>query len=283
MVSLLRDAGARTTTIEPIGDGRVSWSYLADGEWIVKIPKFDAAVEPMRIQAELMPVVQEAVSFRVPVPEPIAEYGGRPVMRYRHVPGRALQPGDHWQDVAGMLQELHRIPVDRAAATLGSAGTAEAWQVGYADFREALQYTLYPRLDAALQERISAEYEHFLARTPEFTPTLVHCDRGAEHILVEPASGRPFGIIDFDWAAVGDPSIDFVGLLTTLGPEPVEEILRTCGDEVSWQRLLFYWWLNPCYELVYAAPYLDDDTVRRGIETVRARLAELPELRNRRQ
>ncbi|MDQ3761528.1 MAG: hypothetical protein M3460_07445 [Actinomycetota bacterium] len=67
---------------------------------------------------------------------------------------------------------------------------------------------------------------------------------------------------DDDRASVGDPSLDFVGLLATFGPGPVNEIIQAYGGKISWRRLLFYWWLNPCYELVYAGPHLDNDPLK---------------------
>lgn len=67
----------------------------------------------------------------------------------------------------------------------------------------------------------------------------------AEHILVDPWTGQPSGLIDFDWASVGGPALDFVGLLTALGPQFTHQLISAYGT-VSWSRLLFYWWLNLC-------------------------------------
>lgn len=108
-----------------------------------------------------------------------------------------------------------------------------------------------------------------------------HCDLGVEHIRVDPPTARPCGLVDFDWASVGDPALDFVGLLTALGPDAAHRLIGAYGDGVSWQRLLFYWWLTPCYELVYAGDHLDEAAARRLIEAVRSRLAALTPLRDR--
>ena len=72
---LLRQ-GIEASRIEPIGDGRVSWTFDIDDEWIVQLPRFDAVVQKMRTQARLMPEIQAVVPFAVPVPELIAEWGG---------------------------------------------------------------------------------------------------------------------------------------------------------------------------------------------------------------
>ncbi len=55
---------------------------------------------------------------------------------------------------------------------------------------------------------------------------LAHNDLCADHVLVDPATGRLAGIIDFADAMVGDPVLDFVGLLT-VGDRPfVAQVLR---------------------------------------------------------
>lgn len=133
--SLLHGAGLAAHAVEPVGGGQVSWTYFADGQWVVQIPRFDRAARTMRVQAELMPLVTAAVPFAVPVPRRVATWADRPVMCY--------------------------------------------------------------------------------------------------------------------------------------------------GAGIDWQRLLFYWWLNPCYELVYAGEYLDDVAVQRAVDTIRGRLSTVAELQDR--
>ncbi|HVE95850.1 MAG TPA: hypothetical protein VNA67_02535 [Pseudonocardiaceae bacterium] len=84
---LLRQ-GIEASRIESIGGGFVSWTFDIDDAWIVQLPRFDAAVQATRMQIRLMPEVQAAVPFAVPVPELIAEWESRPVIRYRKVQGR---------------------------------------------------------------------------------------------------------------------------------------------------------------------------------------------------
>jgi aminoglycoside phosphotransferase (APT) family kinase protein len=42
---------------------------------------------------------------------------------------------------------------------------------------------------------------------------LVHNDLGPEHVLVDEETTLPIELIDFESAWVGDPAIDFVGLM----------------------------------------------------------------------
>lgn len=103
----------------------------------------------------------------------------------------------------------------------------------------------------------------------------IHSDLGVDHILADPYTGHLSGVIDFDWAGVGDPALDFVGVLTALGPDATRELIQAHDGSISWPRLRFYWWLNPCYELIYAGPHLDEQTFNRGINTLRTRRSTL--------
>src|SRR5918997_926284 len=208
---LLRQ-GLAASRIESIGGGFVSWTFDIDDAWIVQLPRFDTAIQTTRMQIRLMPEVQAAVPFAVPVPELIAEWESRPVIRYRKVPGRPLTETDQWPPIAAMLRTLHSVPATRAAPLLGCEPSPEAWRTRHAQFRDLMEQALLPQLDTQLGAVISQHYAQFLDDPLDFTPCFVHCDLGAEHILVDPQTRRPAGLIDFDWSAVGDPAIDFVGV-----------------------------------------------------------------------
>lgn len=269
----LRQAGTPTESIAAIGEGRTAWTYVVDHDWIVQIPRYPEVDEAARRQAALMPVVREHVPFAVPVPELIAHHGKHPVLRHRMVPGRALHPDDHWQDLAAILRALHRIPLDRIAPALGLDPTAPTWHGRYAHFRDQLDST--PHLPEDLRSSLTTEFDHYLAAATEITPAFVHADLATEHVLVDPHTRRPTGLIDFDWATIGDPALDFVGALSTLGPTATRELIRDSGEPVCWHRLLFHWCLNPCYALIHAGHHLDPGTRAEHISTVRTRLNEL--------
>ncbi|WP_222430652.1 phosphotransferase [Nocardioides sp. J9] len=81
----------------------------------------------------------------------------------------------------------------------------------------------------ALDSRQQAEAAAFLARpAPEPTDDLcfTHNDLGVEHVLVDPASRRVTGVIDWSDAAVTDPSVDLARLLRDLGPDALDHAVR---------------------------------------------------------
>ena len=67
-------------------------------------------------------------------------------------------------------------------------------------------------------------------------------------------------------------------MLTTLGPAATREAMASDEANVSWERLLFYWRLTPCFSLVYGGAHLDEASVQEGINTLRQRLSALPGL-----
>ena len=52
-----------------------------------------------------------------------------------------------------------------------------------------------------------------IAEQWSFSPVLTHHDFGPDHLLVQPETLTVSGVIDFGDVVVGDPAIDFVGLM----------------------------------------------------------------------
>jgi hypothetical protein len=82
---------------------------------------------------------------------------------------------------------------------------------------------------------------------------VMHNDIGAEHVLLDAATGRVTGLIDFADLAVGDPAGDFAGLASIGGFRLVRRALDAYGlpvDEVfvgrvQWRtRALHLHWLD---------------------------------------
>ena len=86
------------------------------------------------------------------------------------------------------------------------------------DFREMHQFLL-AELESQLTPwelaRMDEWWQAFLriAEQWSFSPVLTHNDFGPDHLLVQPETLTVSGVIDFGDAVVGDPAIDFVGLM----------------------------------------------------------------------
>ena len=71
---------------------------------------------------------------------------------------------------------------------------------------------------------------------------VIHNDLGADHLLVDPETGRATAILDFGDLSIGDPANDFVGLPAWLGWSFLREVLHAYGpvDDASFfERIEF--------------------------------------------
>jgi aminoglycoside phosphotransferase (APT) family kinase protein len=109
----------------------------------------------------------------------------------------------HWLGRA--LAELHAIPAQSVDDWLP---TRPAWPEPLMWIRDNLprvlgaQSPLLPRLNALLRH-----YEALIDR--QHDPVPAHTDLGLHNLVVDPESGLPRGIIDFDAAAYVDRHLDF--------------------------------------------------------------------------
>lgn len=103
------------------------------------------------------------------------------------------------------LAEVHAIP---AQSVNGWLPARPSWPEPLARMRENLpqvlgaQHPLLPRLNALLRH-----YEALIDR--QHDPVPAHTDLGLHNLVVDPESGMPRGIIDFDAAAYVDRHLDF--------------------------------------------------------------------------
>jgi len=193
-------------------------------------------------------------------------------MVYRKVTGRPFAPGDPLPPVAAMLRDLHSFPVRRAAKLVDADVDPAAWRTGYEADRRWITDLVVPRLDAALAREVLDRFDAILPSLSIVEPVLVHRDLGTEHLLVDPDTRFATGMIDFETATVGDATIDFVGLLATLGDAATSHLIGHYGSSVSWRRLRFYSWMGSVHAIRYGVESGDAAIVADGIDGLRARI-----------
>jgi aminoglycoside 2''-phosphotransferase len=274
---LLHELGLPAEQVEPIGGGWASDTFAVDDSLIIRVARTAQVALAHRRERRLLPELNRTMPFAVPEPVYAGEWQGRTYLAYRMIPGRPLQPSDDWLSTAPILRALHDFPTDRAADLLGIDGDPLLrWRANYVELWRSITRNVLPVLDPALRAAVTSRYRDFLDTPLDMAPVLVHGDLGTEHILVPPGSDRPAALIDFEDATVGDPAIDFVGLLITLGPESTERVIAAYGGRISWERLHFYWWMGSMHAVLYGLRVGNEDVVRDGVAGVRDRIAALP-------
>jgi len=75
---------------------------------------------------------------------------------------------------------------------------------------------------------------------------------------------------------IGDPALDFVGLLADCGAEFAERALSSCAGEVDAtfrRRMQFYLRATPFHEILFGAATGLEEHVRQGLAGVRRTLS----------
>ncbi|HYS39627.1 MAG TPA: phosphotransferase [Pseudonocardiaceae bacterium] len=250
--------------VRQIHGGWGSLTFLVDGEHdhILRFARTAEVAAAHRREAALLPLLARSVSFAVPVPDFFRDWGGRTCMGYPLIVGRPLTVDDDWRALAGVLRELHGFPVEQA---LGSE-----WRAYYERLWTDVTNEVVPVLDTGLRASLVRAYQRFLDGAWDFTPVLVHRDLAPEHVLVD--DGRIVGLIDFEDATIGDPAIDFAGLLPILGWARIETLIADYGRPISRDRLRCYWWLVPVHELRHGLATGDQAIIDTAVAELRKRV-----------
>ena len=90
----------------------------------------------------------------------------------------------------------------------------------------------------------------------DFKPTLIHGDLSSENILFDPRTHRLTGILDWSYAQVGDPALDFSHLYLH-NPALGDEVLNQgegVGDGLR-KRVQWYIRTEPFYDIMWAVTH----------------------------
>ena len=125
------------------------------------------------------------------------------------------------KDIGRLLSELHRIDARQIPAT-PDGWEKEPWSDLRAELTaqaDVIKPLLTPDLLAKAEPYLAGE----VTEPPQDGPRrFIHNDICPDHLLVDPATGRLSGLIDFTDAMVGEVVLDFVGLIGIAGYEFID-------------------------------------------------------------
>lgn len=256
-------------SLRHLGSG---WEFdafsTADG-WVFRFPRRAECADVFEAEARVHRLVAEVLPTHVAVPR--VEHIGPPTLEFpyrfaghRFIPGTpAHDVAEHLlptvaQEIARVLGALHSIPESHARA----AGVAELdpnedgrreWlERGVATARQLRG--LDPTVDQALTWLTRVRLD---SRPWSGPLQFIHHDMSSDHLIVDPATGRLTGILDWTDAILGDAARDFVFLATWEGWHLVEQVLGSYPRPVDpkfrtrlqfMARLLSTIWLADAYE-----------------------------------
>lgn len=272
----------------PIVEGWDSFVLEVNGELIFRFPRRSQVAVQLAKEIELLPRLGEHLSVPIPRfdfickdPGAVARFVGYP--KIQGVPLNELSPDlalseSMARQLARFLSELHSFPVATALQAGLPDNTPSSWWAEYRDLYARIEAEVLPLLSPRAQYNLCSLWEAVLSRTAVgFGPTLVHRDLGSEHIICDRTHGSLTGIIDWGDAEIGDPAIDFVGLLHSYGREFVERVLASYQGALGatfWERALFYTRIIPIYGALYGPEIDDKDHLKQSIIDLEAEFAE---------
>lgn len=212
--------------------------FRVDGRWAFKFPKRDDYSRQLAAERDLLDVVHVACPLPVPHYDYLAEMESGDVFGgYRLLPGIPaletdqsvpLAPGSAAL-LAAFVSHVHGL--DPALA--GEHGTpsfevelSDNWRRQLAEEFEEIAGALNPDL----ADRTRAAVAELAVAGPhsQIEPTLNHGDLSADHILLDPETGRIVGVIDWSDAHIGDPAYDFGGILAWQGEDFAKRVVALC-------------------------------------------------------
>jgi aminoglycoside 2''-phosphotransferase len=270
-------------TIEYLGEGQNSDVLIANGEFVFRFPRYEHVLEGLRTEVAIVAGIRPHVTLEVPAPQYLALEGrplGEAFVGYRRIPGEPL-----WREtfrgirdprvldtvaaqLGSFLKELHGVPPEAIGCQLPLYDTYDQYVDLYGRIREKLYAFMRP--DA--REAVTLHFEKYLgdASDSAYDPILRHGDFGTSNILFDSQSGAIRGILDFGSAGLGDPAVDFAGLLSQYG----EEFVGLCGRaypgfEALVDRTRFYRGTFALQEALFGHEHGDRDAFRAGLEQYR--------------
>ncbi len=217
---------------------------ILDEALVFRAPKAPTSLSDVENEAGLLRHLER--KLEVGIPRYIHQAADGSFGGYRLLPGRELDPGTFRKlsaeereniarQIAAFLTSMHETP--KSVARRHQVPEVDAAK-DYEDLVRDTEALVFPHLARRDMLAIETFLAELAAELKQGRPTgLLHGDLSGEHILWD-AGKRQVNIIDFSDRMLGDPAIDFSGLLA-YGQGFAERVFEEYGgptDERMFQR-----------------------------------------------
>jgi aminoglycoside phosphotransferase (APT) family kinase protein len=212
-----------------LGTGWDCDAWLADESVVWRVPRRAIAIEPLRREARLMPLLAPHLPLPVPVPQLVDSATLPALARHDLIPGAEMAAGSEARGagaiLAGFLKALHAPEVvDRVRHIspldpMQRSDPARRVAVAHQRLDEVAQ-----RLDVTALRQIVEEGQG----TPLDLDVVTHGDLHPRHVMVD-ANGAVSGIIDWGDCCIGSRAVD-LAIATALAPDEKDAFQRAYGD-----------------------------------------------------
>ena len=252
-----------------------------DSAWIFRFPKRAESAPMLLRELKLLPILDPLLSVEIPqytqvgslsVEYPFTFAGYRKLLGVpaMELPQRSVDLDDLATVLRRVLDTLQAIPWDVVEA-LGVVHLEELEDI--ATLRASTLEEL-EQADGVLTTEVVDRCRTFLDRAGSNLPPhpgppyLLHGDLSAEHLILNPESGRVVAIIDWADACLGDPAYDLKFLWSWLGEGFVDRLLGASIESVDAgfrNRVRFYGVCTAVGEVAYGLSTGRSGNLRQGI------------------
>ena len=266
----------RFTTARLNTQGQNNHVLILDGQTIFRFPKYPHLVEGLKIEVDILRGARAYLPLPIPNPE-FLHLEAQAFLGYRRLPGVPLQRAVFQEiknektldglanQLAGFLKALHNLPARQAIQReLPLYETRQEYQDMFARTQEKLFSFMRP--DA--RQWATNHFETFLGKASnfEYYPVLRHGDFGTSNLLFDAKRQRITGVVDFSSTGLGDPAVDFAGLLSSYGEGFLMRCVRTYPElEGLLPRVRFFRGVFALEEALFGIENGDMEAFRAGI------------------
>jgi aminoglycoside phosphotransferase (APT) family kinase protein len=272
--------------VESPSEGWDNIAYLINETWIFRFPRRTIAVDLIRTEVAVLPVIASRLPLSVPMPVFVGEPEERfpwPFAGYRRLAGQTACRADLDDEqrlraavsLARFLRTLHAVDPEEGARAGAGPDTLARMDV------EKRRGMIVERLDGLREQGLIGDdrpwreiAETMPAGLPQEGPALVHGDLYARHILVD-GEGTPSGVIDWGDVHLGEPAVDLSiahGFLPPAGRAAFRAAYGPISED-AWRKARFRALFSAVAILVYGADVGDAALVREGRVALRNVLA----------
>ena len=203
-----------------LAEGWEFWAFEAGG-YVLRFPKMEKAVQPLRRERALLPALQAHLSVPVPRIDVWGEDGpnGAPFAGHRKLPGAHVWPNgdapvgkpgpDFGRQFGVLLGELHGFPVERALSLDVPVHDAAIERSKRIEHFEAVIRRVFPLVSCEARTHIESVYRDAINDAAYYAarPCFTHRDLDVNTLIDD--GGNISGLIDFGGCVIGSPAVDF--------------------------------------------------------------------------
>lgn len=213
----------RADRIAWLGEGYDSVAFAVDDAWVFRFPKREDVEQQLLRELRVLP----AIAARSPIAIPEYRFVGSPSASYpRHFGGYPMLPGvpahqltlgssqlaQIAPQIGRFLSVLHAQDPSGVRADLPLCSSREVLQEMQAEALNELH-----NLEVVSTAGLATRWRAFLEQAPppdsmSESAVVVHGDLAAEHVLVDPESGKVTGVIDWSEIGLSSAALDLAAL-----------------------------------------------------------------------